>query len=156
MRADAAEQQGIAIRRRVDHAGYTNNAARARDVLDHNGLAEKLGHPGRNDAADHVESAARGEGHHHCDGARGISLRVRRRGPNARRCSQHFDEIATLHVYLLKPQMNAGCRSQRIYRGTRSCQSWEGLTRKFGPRSLRNECSPYAKLVRRTNNATAL
>ena len=98
MRAHRPEQQGVPIGGRIDHAGDPHNAAGARDVLDHDGLAEKLTHSARNDAAEHIESAPGGEGHHHGDGARRIALRMSCKWPSRGHSANKTDEFPPSHV----------------------------------------------------------
>src|SRR4051812_7929536 len=100
MGAYRAEQQRVTIGGCIDHAGDADNAASARDVLDHNGLAEKLSHSGRNDAAEHIKSAPCGEGHHHCDGARWIALRMSCNWPSRRYSTNKTNELPPSHVWL--------------------------------------------------------
>jgi hypothetical protein len=79
VRAHAACEQGIAVRRRRCDARAADRAAGAADILDHHLLAERFRHAFRDDARDHVARSAGREGHHDRDRPGGVGLRKSRR-----------------------------------------------------------------------------
>src|ERR1044072_5031377 len=78
LRADSAEQDHVAIRRRGLDAVRAGHAARAGRVLDYDLLAESLAHPGGDHTAEHVRRAAGRERNDHRDRTGGVVLRERR------------------------------------------------------------------------------
>ena len=77
MRAHAAGEQGVAVRRGAGDAGRADRAAGAADILDHQGLAEHLAHLLGDDARHHITRAARRERNYNRNGSGRISLRMR-------------------------------------------------------------------------------
>ena len=75
MRSHAARQQGVAVCRRRRDAGAAQCAAGAADILDHQRLAQRLGHGFGHDARDDIARAAGRERYHHGDLPRRIALR---------------------------------------------------------------------------------
>jgi hypothetical protein len=75
MRLVVADGERVAIRRRARDPADADAAARASDVLDDDGLAERGFHPLCQDAGQHVARPAGGVGHDQGDRARGIALR---------------------------------------------------------------------------------
>jgi hypothetical protein len=69
MRAEMAEADGVAVRGRVHGPRNADRTAGAGDVLDHDGLAERILHPLAEDAHHGIRGAAGGERHDHGDGA---------------------------------------------------------------------------------------
>ena len=98
MRANAAEQERIAVGRGIGDAVHPDDAGRAGRILDQHLLAQNLAHACRNDPAHDVERASRGERHHHDDRPRWIGLRPRRYRPCPGRANDRFDEIAPSHA----------------------------------------------------------
>ena len=62
MRAGGAEQQRVAVGRRLRDVGGADQAARAAAILDDHRLAEQFAEPRRDHAGDHVDAAAGGNG----------------------------------------------------------------------------------------------
>ena len=75
-----ADVEGVAIGRGARDAPDTDAAAGAADIFDHDGLPERCAHPLGHDPRGGIGRSARRERHHQRDGARGIGLRLRRRG----------------------------------------------------------------------------
>ena len=78
--ADRAEQQRVAIRRRIHDPIDARDATGSGRILDHDGLSDQFAHPRSKDAADGVEGAAGREWNDHDDGLGGIGLRQRGAG----------------------------------------------------------------------------
>ena len=74
--AAGAEQQRVAVGRRLRHRGCAEHAARAAAILDDDRLSEFLAELRRNDARDHVDAAAGDERHDDLDRLIGIVLRL--------------------------------------------------------------------------------
>src|SRR4029077_3391899 len=97
MRADAAEQQRIAVWRSIHNAVYTDDARGTGRVLDDHLLAQDFAHTGAKDSTHDVECASRGKRDHHGDRPRRIDLCMRGDRPRYRHASNHADEIAPSH-----------------------------------------------------------
>ncbi len=79
LRADVADADGVAVRRRARDAADAERAARAADVLDHEGLPERAAHVLGDDARDLIHRTAGRIRHDHGDRPRRIRLRRRTR-----------------------------------------------------------------------------
>ena len=131
VRAVLAEADGVAVGRRAHRAADADGAARAGDVLDDDGLAERDPHPLGEDAADHVGRSAGRERHDHGDGLGRIGLRKRghaMRRP-ARRRPRRDAEIDGVEIpsqslpARLVARSNAGLRQSLTRRSASLCKS---------------------------------
>ena len=75
MRAEIAKDDGVAIGRGAHDTAARQRAGCADDVLDHDGLAQRLAHALGENARQHVGGPGRREWHHHGDRARWVGLR---------------------------------------------------------------------------------
>src|SRR5262249_4635174 len=75
--APLADAERVAVGRGAGETSDTDGAARAGDVLDDDGLAERGAHRLGHDPSDHVGRAAGRERYDHGEGARGMGLRRR-------------------------------------------------------------------------------
>jgi len=64
------EKKGVAVCRRLQHRFRGEDAAGAGAVLDHHGLAKRLGHALAHAPREHVGHAAGGRRHQHANGLR--------------------------------------------------------------------------------------
>jgi hypothetical protein len=99
MGAGIADQERVAVGRRLGHALAAGHAGRRADILHDDGLAEQLAHSLRLDACAHVDAAAGRKWNHqgHRSGRPILSGGVRRQRKQYRRSGDH----RPVHVVLL-------------------------------------------------------
>src|SRR5207302_5090533 len=131
--ADGAEQERIAVRRRVRDALGAGHAAGAPDVLDNHLMAQHFAHALRHHAAEHVGWSARRERNDHRHRLARIALRQRRTGDGdrerenrGRQSREHFTLLGlTAELAAVRPRSRAkavaiarscGARGSRVRR----------------------------------------
>ena len=93
-RRDVAEQQRVAVGRRLGDGVGADHAARAGAVVDDDRLAERLGQRLLHDARIEIDRAARRERHDDADRLRRIRLRVQRAPPRRSASAARSDALA--------------------------------------------------------------
>jgi hypothetical protein len=94
MGAGVADDELVAVGRRLGDAQRAGGPARAGNILDDDLLAEELAHGRRQDATDHVDRTAGRKRHYHGERTRGPFLRL---GGTGRRKHQRGDDEPPQH-----------------------------------------------------------
>ena len=99
MRAGIADQERVAVGRRLGHTLAAGHAGGGADILHHDRLPEQFAHALRLDAGADVDAAAGGEGNDQRDRPRGPILRGDRRGQ--RDHGRRGGQLGLVHAVLL-------------------------------------------------------
>src|SRR5262249_55973015 len=95
-----AENELVAVGRRLCHAVDAGHAASAADVFHNDRLTELAAQSLGKNAGDRIGRSAGRERHHHRDRPRRIVLRARRERSRGRRAAEQRDERASFHVWM--------------------------------------------------------